>query len=379
MSITSHFSRLVAWFVCCAVIVCSAEGQVVGPRNGALVIHGGGRGAAEAVDRFLKLAGGPNALILIIPTAAGDENYDHFDHLVMRRLRDLGAVNLRVVHARTRAEANSAEFSAVIASARGVWFTGGRQWRLADTYLGTRTEKALHDLLERGGVIGGGSAGATIQGSYLVRGDTRGEMVMMGDHELGFSFLKHVAIDQHLLSRNRQFDLIGVVRAHPELLGIGIDENTAIIVKDDKFEVVGEGYVAIYDPEVIHANGRFYFLSAHDRFDLATRVPSEGTDNSVEMWMPQIRSVLALTSTQLLSYVGVYANGELRVRISTHDGHLIAQKDGETPMEIRPLSRTVFFNLYTGSKATFSVDERDCVRRLTWPADGVTHELQKLD
>jgi cyanophycinase len=78
-------------------------------------------------------------------------------------------------------------------------------------------------------VVGGSSAGATIQGSYLVRGDTKSNQIMMGDHEQGFGYIKNVAIDQHVLARNRQFDLYEIMRKHPELLGLGIDENTAIV------------------------------------------------------------------------------------------------------------------------------------------------------
>ncbi len=374
-----RFSHFILFLLCSSAIGVVAQGQSVGPRNGALVIQGGGSGAAEALERFMKLAGGPNSPIIIIPTAAGEDNYEHFDHLVMRRLRGLGAVKLRVLHAKSRSEANSDEFAAAIAMARGIWFTGGRQWRLADTYLGTKAERAMHDLLDRGGVIGGGSAGATIQGSYLVRGDTRGEMVMMGDHELGFSFLKKVAIDQHLLSRNRQFDMVDLVRAHPDLLGIGLDENTAIVVKNDSFEVVGEGYVAIYDPEIISANGHFYFLRPGDRFDLATRIPyGPGTDPG-EVWIPQIRSVLPITSREMLSYAGRYTNGEVSIRITEQDGRLIARKDDEAPVEIRPLSRNLFFNVYTGSQVTFSIDETGCVQRLRWLLGAGSLELRKMD
>jgi cyanophycinase len=374
-----RFSHFILFLLCSSAIGVVAHGQRVGPRNGALVIHGGGSGAAEAFERFMKLAGGPNSQIVIIPTAAGDDNYEHFDHLVMRRLRGLGAVNLRVLHAKSRSEANSDEFAAVIAIARGIWFTGGRQWRLADTYVGTKAERAMHDLLDRGGVIGGGSAGATIQGSYLVRGDTRGAMVMMGDHELGFSFLKNVAIDQHLLSRNRQFDMVDLVRAHPDLLGIGLDENTAIVVKNDSFEVLGEGYVAIYDPEIISANGHFYFLSPGDRFDLATRIPYGPSTDPGEVWIPQIRSVLSITSQEMLSYAGRYTNGEVSIRIMEQDGRLIARKDDDAPVEIRPLSRNLFFDVYTGSRVTFSIDETGCAQRLRWLLDAGSLELRKMD
>ncbi|MFQ5633589.1 MAG: hypothetical protein ACE5I1_32900, partial [bacterium] len=81
-----------------------------------------------------------------------------------------------------------------------------------------------------------------------------------------------VAIDQHLLKRNRQFDLLEIIEAKPELLGIGIDENTAIIVRGDAFEVVGQGYVAIYDHnKMLDSGGRFYFLAPGDQFNLNTR------------------------------------------------------------------------------------------------------------
>ena len=95
---------------------------------------------------------------------------------------------------------------------------------------------------------------------------------MIGDHLEGFGFLKNVGIDQHLLKRNRQFDMIEVIEKYPELLGIGIDEDTAIVVRGDRFEVIGQGYVAIYDSnKLIPPDGKFYFLASGDRFDLEKR------------------------------------------------------------------------------------------------------------
>ena len=103
----------------------------------------------------------------------------------------------------------------------------------------------------------------------------------MGDHEEGFAFIKNVAIDQHLLVRNRQFDLIEIIKAHPDLLGLGIDEDTAIVVQGNEFEVIGNGYVAIYDHEqIVGANGQFFFLMPGDRFDMATRQPLRPDDDS---------------------------------------------------------------------------------------------------
>ena len=249
----------------------SAAVQQVGPANGALVLVGGNLQDPAIVERFLDLAGGPDAPVVLFPTAGGAESYDQ----AWRggdAFRAAGATRLTVLHTTDRDTANTPAFVEPLRRARGVWFGGGRQWRLADAYLHTRVHEELQRVLDRGGVVGGSSAGATILGSYLVRGDTRTNTIMMGDHEEGFGFLRDVGIDQHLLRRNRQFDLLEVIRARPELLGIGIDEDTAIVVRGDSFEVIGRGYVAIYDYERrLDSGGLFYFLAPGDTYDLATR------------------------------------------------------------------------------------------------------------
>ena len=251
-----------------------AVAQDIGPANGSLVIVGGAMRDTNIVRTFLNLAGGADAPIVVIPTAGGGDSYDQYWQ-GLRQFKELGATNLTVLHTTDRDVSNAEEFVRPIREARGVWFGGGRQWRLADSYLNTRVHDELWALLERGGVIGGSSAGATIQGSYLARGDTKTNTVMMGDHEEGMGFLKSTAIDQHLLRRNRQFDLIEIVEAKPELLGIGIDENTAIVVRGDQFRVIGESYVVIYDANrKLDSGGLFYFLAPGDRFNLNTREAS---------------------------------------------------------------------------------------------------------
>jgi cyanophycinase len=253
------------------VLAGTARAQEIGPESGSLVIVGGAMRDPAIIERFLNLAGGPDVPIVIIPTAGGEDEYDQYWR-GLRQFKEAGAIQLTVLHTKDRGVANSDEFVKPIREARGVWFGGGRQWYLADSYLDTKVHAELWALLERGGVIGGSSAGATIQGSYLARGDTKTNEIMMGDHEVGLGFIKNVAIDQHLLRRNRQFDLLEIIEARPELLGIGLDENTAIVVQGDEFEVIGESYVAIYDnTRQIDSGGDFYFLGAGDRYNLATR------------------------------------------------------------------------------------------------------------
>lgn len=265
--------RTAVWMFVAALAVSAAPAwaQQVGPARGALVLVGGNMQDPAIVERFLELAGGPDAPIVLIPTAGGAESYDE----TWRggdAFRAAGATRLAVLHTTDRDTASTDTFVEPLRHARGVWFGGGRQWRLADAYLDTKVHEALREVLDRGGVIGGSSAGATILGSYLVRGDTRTNTIMMGDHEEGFGLLRNVGVDQHLLRRNRQFDLIDVVRARTYLLGIGIDEDTAIVVQGDRFEVIGRSYVAIYDHErLLDSGGLFYLLAPGDAYDLATR------------------------------------------------------------------------------------------------------------
>jgi cyanophycinase len=251
--------------------LAQAPATRVGPPTGSLVLVGGAMESEEIFRAFIDLAGGANARIVLIPTAAGEGEYDG-SYTGLEAWRSHGARNLTVLHTLDRSIADSDEFVEPLRNAKGVFFFGGRQHLLADAYGGTRTEAELRAVLERGGVVGGTSAGASILGSFLVRGDTETNQIFMGDHQTGFGFLRGVAIDQHVLRRNRQFDMLELMTVHPELLGIGLDEDTAIIVKGDRFEIVGSSYVLIYDTQATTGrDGTFYFLAPGDGYDMATR------------------------------------------------------------------------------------------------------------
>lgn len=260
----------------------SLSAQTVGPEKGTLVIVGGAMQDPAIVKRFIDLAGGPDAPIVIIPTAGDADEYDQY-WSGLKQWRENGATNLTVVHTRDRKAADTEAFVTPIRAARGVFFAGGRQWRLADSYLDTLTHKVLGEVLARGGVIGGSSAGASILTSFMVRGDTKSNEKMIGDHTVGLGFLKNAAVDQHLLRRNRQFDMLEVIDKHPELLGIGLDEDTAIVVQGDRFDVIGRSYAVVYsNTPVAGAAGRFFFMGAGDRFDMKTRKATrQGAD-----WRP---------------------------------------------------------------------------------------------
>jgi cyanophycinase len=264
-------ANLVRWAALYLAIVLFPPPEV-GPSRGSLVVVGGGEVSAVIRARFIELAGGPEAEFVVIPTAQERDEVD-LEGVQKRFAEQFGLKHVTVLHTRDPKEADREEFVAPLRKAGAVWFAGGRQWRLTDAYLRTRTQRAIEEVLERGGVIGGTSAGATIQGSYLVRGAPKGNQIMMSPgHEEGFAYLRNAAIDQHLLARKRENDLVAVIDAHPELLGIGIDEATAIVVHGDRFEVIGKSKVGIYDGRD-HDGKRYYFLSPGDRFDLKMRKP----------------------------------------------------------------------------------------------------------
>lgn len=254
----------------------ASSGPVVGPAHGWLVVVGGGRLGLDILDRFVALAGGPDARIVVIPTNGTQDRFTD-DYAVFRMLRRAGARRLSILHTRDRTVADRESFVAPLDSATGVWIPGGRQWRMADAYLYTRTQRSLQRLLDRGGVIGGTSAGASIQASYLVRGAPEGNTITMAPgHEEGFGFLRNTAVDQHLLTRGRQNDLLQVIRAHPDLLGIGLDEGTAILVHGDTATVLGRSKVAFYNTAQ-PGGSPYFFLSSGGVFDLAARKVIRGT------------------------------------------------------------------------------------------------------
>lgn len=266
----------------------AAQNTTVGPPNGTLLVVGGGNLSDTIYERLIAAAGGPQAPIVVVPTAGGEETYDD-DAAGASALRRLGATSVTVLHTYDRAEADTETFCEPLLDAGAVWFGGGRQWRLVDAYAGTRAEAAFRAVLERGGAVGGTSAGASIQASFLARGDTENNQVMVGDHTVGFGYLRGVAVDQHVLVRGRVFDMFDILKVRPELLGLGVDENTALVVRGDEAEVIGASYVVVYDGGFWSREGSelktlpdpsasFYFLRSGDRYDLAKRQVVSGTE-----------------------------------------------------------------------------------------------------
>jgi cyanophycinase len=256
-----------------APVVAQPPAPRVGPPTGSVVVVGGGAQGPEIYARFIELAGGPDALIIDVPTAGGDSVYPP-NWRGKRGLEAAGARNVVVLHTIDRAVADADSFVAPIRRAGGVWFEGGRQWHLVDSYAGTRTERAFHDVLARGGVVGGTSAGASILASYLLRGARAGNAIIMAPgYEQGFGFLRGVAIDQHVVARERLRDLAdSLLPRRPDLLGLSEDEGTAWVVRGDTAEIIGRNKAFVYGGADPNDPGKpFLTLRPGDRYDLGAR------------------------------------------------------------------------------------------------------------
>src|SRR3954466_13644396 len=268
-----------------ALAVCSPTAQEqpeYGPARGTLLIVGGGNLNGSGInEKFVEHGGGAGKNFVSVPAAGGNRNAQgelipYEEQRIIAPWVRLGLKHVRMLHTHDPKVADTEEFAGILRTADAVWFNGGRPWNIVDSYANTLTYREFHKVLERGGVIGGSSAGATIQGEYLVRGDTSGSDVMMTAERApqeAFKFLRHVAIDQHINTRNRWDHLIPVMQKYPKLLGIGLSEATAIIVQGDRFEVMGAWKVAVHDNTRLYQPWEkpYFVLSAGDVYNMKTR------------------------------------------------------------------------------------------------------------
>ena len=265
---------------------------LAGPK-GYLFIVGGGDWPDGMMNRFVDLSGrfGTGRIVILpmassVPEESAAEETDGF--------RKLGAKDV-VTHMLTREQALDPASAALLDGAGGVFFSGGDQARLTAVLLDTPVHKKLLELYEQGAVIGGTSAGAAVMSEVMITGDEVRKPEAGHEFETiqaanvitsrGFGFVRKAVIDQHFVTRKRYNRLFSLLAEHPDLLGVAIDESTAVLVRpDETFEVVGSKQVIIYDPAeakfriLPNTNIAFTGLVMHalvagDTFDLKTRKP----------------------------------------------------------------------------------------------------------
>jgi cyanophycinase len=262
------------------------EKQVPNVPNGSLIIVGGGGMPRGLMRKFVQLAGGADARLVYIPCT---EEENSSDTSLLEAWRELGVQTCSLLHTKDRRVADRDEaFLEPLKNATGIWFGGGRQWNLADSYYGTQAHRLMKQVLDRGGVIGGSSAGASIQANYLARATPIENFRIMapGYERGGLGFISGVAIDQHFTQRSRQKDLRSLVETYPQMLGIGLDETTAIVVEKSTAQIVGAGSVTFNWKDSPEAEIQQFIGAQGQSFDLAQRVQIAAQDETSETKKP---------------------------------------------------------------------------------------------
>ena len=258
---------------------------------GQLVIVGGAEdreGECKILREFVRRAGGTKATIAImtaatsLPREVGDDYTRIFERL--------GAEDVRVVDTEYREDASKSEYLEIIQKATGVFFTGGDQARIISIIKDSPLDEAIHKRYSEGIVVGGTSAGAAMMPDIMIiegasETNPRVDVVALGP---GMGFLPGIAVDQHFSQRGRLGRLLSALAQQPAVLGIGIDENTAVVVQGNEFQVVGAGAVTVVDvADITHDNlegllrdealaicgAKLHILPDGYRYNLQTRKP----------------------------------------------------------------------------------------------------------
>ena len=200
------------------------------------------------MKKFVDLAGGPDAPIVYLPTASRERKTRKGYETQLRQ--ELGCTNLRVLDVKTREDAQRSDYADLASRARGIFFGGGDQVRITTALLDTPVGNAIADAYARGAVVAGTSAGTACQSALMITGEGDFTVIRANAVELkrGLGFFRGVIVDQHFIVRQRSNRLLSVILEHPDLLGVGVDEDTAVWVRPDgTFEVVGLRSVMVID------------------------------------------------------------------------------------------------------------------------------------
>jgi cyanophycinase len=219
--------------------------------EGTVIIIGGAEDKIRdrvILNRFVSLAGGPDATIAVVSTASslGAEAGERYRQV----FAELGCATARPLHAVTRPQANDETAAIAVRDATGIFLTGGNQLRLSSTIGGTRLADAILERFRHGAVVAGTSAGASALSSHMIAFGASGATPKhrMAQIAAGLGLLPGVIVDQHFQQRNRLGRLLSLIAQNPSLLGLGVDEDTAGVVGPDHvLEVIGRGSITVVD------------------------------------------------------------------------------------------------------------------------------------
>jgi len=240
------------------------------------VIAGGGKLSEAIYAAFFEASGGKGARIAILPVASAEPKESA--QAMVDRLNKLGAVSV-VVDPKNRAEADATATWESVKGCTGFWFTGGDQKRIHEKVVGTKLHSLILDAYRKGAAVGGTSAGAAAMTAIMIEGADDVSSAAPGTYKtiLGLGLLQGAIVDQHFLKRGRHNRLLSLLIEHPDHLGLGVDEGAAVLVKEGRLRVIGEGLVLALDPTTMEVRGggfrnlRTHLLGGGQGLDLATR------------------------------------------------------------------------------------------------------------
>ncbi|HEY9642058.1 MAG TPA: cyanophycinase, partial [Coleofasciculaceae cyanobacterium] len=258
---------------------------------GQLVIIGGGEDKENnctVLREFVRRAGGTQARIVVLTAATSLPR--EVGETYIRVFERLGVESVKVIDTEYREDSEKPEALEAAQQATGIFFTGGDQARIIGLIKDTPLDSEIHKRYAEGAVVGGTSAGAAMMPDVMIiegqsETNPRADVVEMGP---GMGFLPNIVVDQHFAQRGRLGRLISALMLQPAVLGFGIDEDTAVIVSGDEFEVVGSGAVTVVDESTAtHSNVdgalkdealavcgvKLHILPHGYRFNLATKQP----------------------------------------------------------------------------------------------------------
>jgi cyanophycinase len=246
----------IALLAAAALTSCAPRSLTEARPKGWLFIIGGGERDAPLMKRYIQLAEAHDTGKIVIFTMASSVP-DEVGPELLDEFKGNGA-RTTVYYNLTREQAMRPGSEKILDGAGGIWFSGGDQALLAAALVGTPVHKRMLELYDEGCVVGGTSAGAAVMSEFMITGNERRthgeegtwEVILADDvlHAEGFGFVKKAVIDQHFITRRRHNRLIAVVLQYPSLVGVGIEESTAVLVRPDgKYEVLGEAQVIVYD------------------------------------------------------------------------------------------------------------------------------------
>ena len=208
---------------------------------GALMLCGGGPLPPKLLETFFEMGQASQGSLVIIPSASSLADTGDYEPM-LGTWQEFPWASVQVLHAHNRNQIeNDVDFVKPLQKATAVWISGGDQRRLAERYLGTTVEKELKKVVDRGGIIGGTSAGSAIASRVMISGGRQQPVIANG-----LDLLPGAIIDQHFSQRKRYERLASAVQQHPDRVGIGIDEGTGLVVSQKRARVLGAGSVYVY-------------------------------------------------------------------------------------------------------------------------------------